>query len=163
MAEAQGYSKTQIWLHWLVVLLIIPQFLFNDAMGHTFRSMVRNGTANPDFGTYLHIILGVVILLLAIWRLVLRLVQGAPEPPHDDPELMRFGAKAIHWLLYLTLFALPISGLTAYFYTIRWVAEVHSALTTGLLILAGLHVAAALYHQYWLKDGLLRRMMKAQP
>jgi cytochrome b561 len=30
------------------------------------------------------------------------------------------------------------------------------------LVLIGLHVVAAIYHQYVLKDGLIRRMMKAE-
>ncbi|MEX1660968.1 cytochrome b [Thioclava sp. 15-R06ZXC-3] len=161
MSNAPGYSRTQIGLHWLVVLLLIPQFLLNDGMGHTFYSQVKGVPVSTDFLTYLHIVIGVVILILAAWRLVLRATHGAPEPPHDDPELMRFGAKAIHWLLYATLFLLPITGGIAYYYTLRWMAEVHSALTTGLLIIAGLHVVAALYHQYYLKDHLLRRMMKS--
>ncbi|MBN2739821.1 MAG: cytochrome b/b6 domain-containing protein [Rhodobacteraceae bacterium] len=160
MSNVSGYSKTQIGLHWLVVLLLVPQFLLDDAMGHTFHQMARGSAVTPDFLTYLHIGVGVTILVLAAWRLILRATQGAPEPPHDDPELMRFGAKAIHWLLYAILFLLPATGGIAYYFTIRWMAEVHSALTTGLLICAGLHVAAALYHQYYLKDHLLRRMMK---
>lgn len=161
MSTASGYSKTQIVLHWLVVLLLIPQFLLDDAMKHTFFGTLRGNDVSPDPLTYSHIVLGVAILLLAVWRLGLRALQGAPEPPHDDPALMRFGAKAIHWLLYATLFAIPVTGGVAYFFTIRWIAEVHSALTTALLIFAGLHVAAALYHQYILKDYLLRRMMEA--
>lgn len=161
MSTAPGYSKTQIWLHWLVVLLIIPQFLLRDSVARTFWGQVKGQSVTPDFLTYGHIVLGVAILLLAAWRLVLRATHGTPEPPHDDPELMRFGAKAIHALLYLTLFALPISGGVAYFLTLGWMAELHSALTTALLIFAGLHIAAALYHQYVLKDHLLRRMMKA--
>jgi cytochrome b561 len=34
----------------------------------------------------------------------------------------------------------------------------HAALATLLAILIAAHIAAALYHQFVLKDGLLRRM-----
>jgi cytochrome b561 len=36
--------------------------------------------------------------------------------------------------------------------------ELHGTFANGLLILAGLHAAAALYHHFLRKDGVLRRM-----
>jgi cytochrome b561 len=38
-------------------------------------------------------------------------------------------------------------------------AGYHETLANILLILAGLHAAAALWHHYWLSDGVLRRML----
>jgi len=37
-------------------------------------------------------------------------------------------------------------------------AEAHEVMKALLMVLAGLHVVAALWHQFWLKDGLLLRM-----
>jgi cytochrome b561 len=37
--------------------------------------------------------------------------------------------------------------------------EVHEALATGLLVLAGVHVLAALKHQFVDRDGLMARML----
>jgi cytochrome b561 len=37
--------------------------------------------------------------------------------------------------------------------------EVHEALATGLLVLAGIHVLAALKHQFVDRDGLMSRML----
>ncbi|PFG64719.1 cytochrome b561 [Thioclava sp. ES.031] len=160
MSYASGYSKTQIWLHWAVVLLLIVQYLFNDAMGHTFHDLMESGSADAGILTYGHIVLGIAVLVLAIWRLILRATHGAPEPPENDPAIFRRGAAAVHGLLYVTLFAIPVAGLVAYYGQLGWAAETHSILTTLLLWLAGLHVAAALYHQYVKRDHLIRRMMK---
>ncbi|OOY03801.1 cytochrome b [Thioclava sp. F28-4] len=160
MSYAPGYSKTQIWLHWAVVLLLIVQYLFNDAMGHTFHDLMESGSASAGVLTYGHIVLGIAVLVLAIWRLILRASHGAPEPPENDPAIFRRGAAAVHWLLYALLFAIPIAGLVAYYGQLGLAAETHSILTTVLLWLAGLHVAAALYHQYVKRDHLIRRMMK---
>ncbi|QPZ92449.1 cytochrome b [Thioclava electrotropha] len=160
MSYAPGYSKTQIWLHWAVVLLLIVQYLFNDAMGHTFHDLMESGSASAGVLTYGHIVLGIAVLALAIWRLILRASHGTPEPPENDPAIFRRGAAAVHWLLYALLFLIPIAGLVAYYGQLGWAAETHSILTTLLLWLAGLHVAAALYHQYVKRDHLIRRMMK---
>jgi cytochrome b561 len=37
--------------------------------------------------------------------------------------------------------------------------EVHEVLFVALLTVAAIHVAAALYHHFVLKDGVLRRML----
>ena len=39
------------------------------------------------------------------------------------------------------------------------VHELHGSIATALLVVALAHFAAALYHQFFLKDGLLRRMV----
>ncbi|MDR0807534.1 MAG: hypothetical protein LBE86_00095 [Gemmobacter sp.] len=33
-------------------------------------------------------------------------------------------------------------------------------MTTLLMVLVGLHVLAALWHQFWLRDGLMERMRR---
>jgi len=37
MANAQGYTATAKWLHWLVVALLIAQFIFAWIMPHIGR------------------------------------------------------------------------------------------------------------------------------
>jgi cytochrome b561 len=41
------------------------------------------------------------------------------------------------------------------------VTEVHNWVAWAIIIIAALHAAAALYHHYVLKDGLLKRMLPA--
>ncbi len=41
-----------------------------------------------------------------------------------------------------------------------WTGDVHGILANyGLLVLVGLHVAAALYHYFVRRDGVLQRML----
>ena len=62
--------------------------------------------------------------------------------------------------MFLDGSGLPITGGMAWFGGIEVMAEAHEVLTSLLLVLVGLHVVAALYHQFWLKDGLLMRMKR---
>ena len=64
----------------------------------------------------------------------------------------------IHALLHIVLIAIPLAGLAAWFGGIGRAGDLHVLLTDLLLVLAGLHVAAALYHHFVLKDGLMNRL-----
>lgn len=161
MQRPTGYSRAQILLHWLVVLLIAGQFLFNDAIGEAWRAMQR-GTEIP-FGSLVsaHIAGGVLIALLALWRLSLRFGRGVPDLPAEEPAAMRIAAHVTHWSLYGLMLLIPVSGAVAWFGGVRDAAEAHEALTSVLLVLIGLHVAAALYHHFVLKTDLMTRMRRA--
>ena len=52
----------------------------------------------------------------------------------------------------------PKAGIAAF--TITAAAELHEAMKAVLMALVALHVLAALWHQFWLKDGLMARMKR---
>lgn len=159
---AKGYSATQILLHWIIAVLIGAQFLFNDPVGSAFRQLMR-GTVPPfSWVVWAHIAAGIVILGLVIWRLALRVRRGAPPPPEGGPALLDLGATLAHWALYALMVLIPVSGLVAWFGGVGAAGEAHEVLTNLLLALVGLHVAAALWHQFGLKDNLLLRMMRPE-
>ena len=54
----------------------------------------------------------------------------------------------------------PVSGLVAWYGGVEAAAEVHELFKPALILLVLGHVAAALYHQFILKDGLLLRMKR---
>ncbi len=58
------------------------------------------------------------------------------------------------------LIALPASGALAWFLSIRELGDVHEVLFNLGMALVGLHTAAALFHHYVLKDGLIGRMTR---
>ncbi len=158
----KGYSTAQILLHWVVALLILSQFLLGDYISGAFREVMR-GTVPPfDWLVWSHIAGGIAVLLLAVWRLALRGPRGAPPPPEDIHPGTRIAAVVSHWALYALLVLLPVSGLVAWFGQVGQAGEVHEAMTTVLLVLVAMHVAAALWHQFWLKDRLLLRMMRPE-
>lgn len=155
------YSRTQIVLHWAVVLLILVQFLAHEGMEHAWDAFEETGAATASPGAWLHIVAGLGVLGLALWRLALRLTRGAPPPPPGDPAAQRMAATLTHWLLYALLFLVPLSGAAAWFLGAGAAAEAHEVLKSVLLVLAALHLAAALYHQFVRRDGLMSRMWRA--
>lgn len=149
------YQPRQVILHWTVVLLLVIQYLFNEPIGEAFDAWMEEGAQDPGAGTYLHVIVGSLVLLLAIWRLVLR--GSSPAAPAEPGMLGKIG-RLTHLALYALLVLVPLAGMTAWFGGIEAAGELHEVLTTLLLLVTALHVGAALYHQFILKDHLLRRM-----
>lgn len=155
-----GYSRGQIVLHWVAAVVIAAQFLLEDGISTAWRAFERGETFAFDPLILAHVAGGIIVLLLAVWRLGLRYARGVPDLPAGDPPLQRLAAHITHIGLYALMFGLPITGGMAWFGGIEVMAEGHEVLTSLLLVLVGLHVVAALYHQFWLKDGLLMRMKR---
>lgn len=152
------YSKTQIVLHWAVALLIVGQFVFHEYIAAAWRAF-RQGqdvVFHPLIAA--HVFGGIAILALVLWRMVLRARQGAVAPVAGTSPLM---ARAAHWghiALYAVIALAGLSGLTAWFGEVMIAGELHETLKPVILVLVGGHILASLYHQFYLKDGLMRRM-----
>ena len=157
----KGYSRTQISLHWAVAILIIYQLLFGDDMSHAWRGFRDTGVATMSTAVWVHIIAGVLVLAFALWRLALRFTRGVPAAPEGEGSMMKLAGEAGHWALYILMLALPITGLLAWYGGVTSLAGLHGELLKTLLwVMIALHVIAALYHQFVLKDHLLDRMRK---
>lgn len=160
------YSKTIIVIHWLTALAVVGAWL-----------TARGGRGLAQNPPLLHFALGMAVLLLILPRLLLRLTGDAPAGTRQG--WLAIGAKAGHGLLYLLLIALPVSGwyaasrmgvpvsllgvgLPAIASPVQGhpgpVAEFHETAGTAILVLAGLHALMAVWHQFVLRDGTLRRM-----
>ena len=130
-----------------------------------FRSWRAVETGLPpdvNLMVWAHIGVGIAVLALVVWRLALRLTRGAPAAPAGEGAALRLAGHLGHVALYLLMIGAPITGLMAWFGGIMPLAEVHEMAKPALIILILIHVAAAIYHHFWLKDGLLNRMRKAQ-
>lgn len=160
MANPTGYSRTQIALHWVIALLILFQFLFHDMIEEAYEA-VEKGLADPG-GFHPHAMIGMLVFFLTIWRLILRGKRGAPDLPEGGNPLQDTIAVWTHRTLYALLFLVPLSGFVAWNFGVDAAAEVHGSLFFLALLLIVLHIIGAIYHQYILKDGLIRRMMKAE-
>lgn len=101
------------------------------------------------------------MLAFAAWRLWLRRQRGVPQAPLGQSPLQRRIAQITHGLLYAPLIVAPVSGLLAWFGANGAAALVHKLFKPALILLIALHAGAALYHQFVVKDGLIRRMMVA--
>ena len=157
-----GYSRAQVILHWVIAALILFQLLVHEDMERAFDGMMEGGTT-AGVNPLPHIIVGSAILILAAMRLVIRLRHGAPAHPAGQPEILGLFANVVHGLIYLLLFAIPISGLVAWFGGIENAGTVHGGpLRLALIALVLLHIAGALVQQFVLKSGVLMRMLKPE-
>jgi cytochrome b561 len=149
----------QIILHWLIAALVALQFLLAEGIETLWRDRMTGAIPNEAFPTP-HTVTGFAILVLMLWRLVLRLRHGAPPPPAGEAPALARVAQATHALFYLLLIGMPVSGAIAWFGGLRLPAEAHGVAASVLLVLVVLHVAAALAHQFWWKTDVLRRMTR---
>src|SRR5580700_4490616 len=161
--------------HWVIVLLIVAQF--------TLATMWDDLPAGPKKLTLLarHKSIGITVLVLVLLRLGWRWANPTPALPDDLRPYERKLARLTHVLLYVLLFAMPLSGWmmsSARGFPVSWFgffqlpdlvpknkSLYHALVTTHgtLALLLGavivLHVAAALKHHFVLKDDTLRRML----
>jgi cytochrome b561 len=152
-----GYTGFQIALHWLIAALVLLQLIFGESIAETIKSAER-GTAASIFDQFfagVHYWAGIAILALVAMRLWIRAVAGAPSPLQDG--WMATTAKVSHALFYILLIMMPILGLLAYYIGDPY-GDLHELGKPILIILIALHACGSLYHQFWLKDGTLRRI-----
>ncbi|HEY5280451.1 MAG TPA: cytochrome b [Pseudolabrys sp.] len=171
-----GYAGTAKTLHWLIVVLLIVQF----TIGWLMPDIKRDTPVTTLIG--LHFSFGMLILAVAVVRLAYRASHGEPPPEDGIPPWQTTSARAVHWLLYLLLFVVPILGwinaswrdMPVSFFGLfdmpkivatrapgwAWSGDIHMVLANyAILGLVGLHVLAALYHYVVRRDGVLQRML----
>jgi cytochrome b561 len=170
-----GYTGTAKTLHWLILVLLIAQFIFAWTMPHIGRNTPITTLIS------LHFTFGVIILAVAIVRLVWRATHAEPKPEDGLPPWQLATARLVHWLLYVLLFVVPIlgwinaswRGMPVVMFGLelpklvatrapgwQWTGNWHVLLAEyAMLGLVGLHVLAALYHYFIRRDGVLQRML----
>ncbi|MDB5978578.1 MAG: prokaryotic cytochrome b561 family protein [Nevskia sp.] len=170
-----GYGVTARLLHWLVLVLIAAQYVIAwtmpDVGPHTLPTGLIAG----------HLSLGALILLLVLGRVLWRLSHPVPPPPDTLPPWQGALSRLVHLLLYATLLLLPLMGwgnassrgwevtLAGYVHLPALfkngshfglaLGDIHAVTAIVLLVLIGLHSAAALYHHFIVKDQTLMRML----
>lgn len=175
MLARTSYTGTAKMLHWLIVALLIAQFIF----AWTMPEIRRNTPVTTLIS--LHFTFGVVVLAVAVIRLLVRLVRGAPTPEPGIPAWQETSSQIVHWLLYALLLIVPLLGwinadfrgmpIVMFGYEVphliavrapgwQWTGDVHGLLANYVMLaLIGLHVVGALYHHFVMRDGVLRRML----
>ncbi|MBL9073500.1 cytochrome b/b6 domain-containing protein [Tabrizicola sp.] len=157
MKTTQGYSGIQIALHWLIAVLILAAWLSGEGAEEAMEAAENGGV----LGFVPHVAFGLAILLLVVVRILVRLSRGAPTAPGTPGSLSVMAADWGHRLIYLLMVAVPLGGASVFFLGLE-VGEIHSLAANILMLVVLGHALMALYHQYVLKDGLLRRMMRAE-
>jgi cytochrome b561 len=172
----QRYTTTAIVFHWLIAILIVGAF----TLGLVMTDIPGFSMTKLKYFAW-HKWAGVTVLLLAALRLLWRLKNRPPALPSTMPAWQRGAAHGLHHLLYLFMFAVPVSG---YFYTLaagfpvvyfglfklpvliakdlalaEVLKQVHYWLAMSMAALVGLHLLAALKHAIVDRDGTMRRML----
>lgn len=156
MSASPAYTKRQIILHWIVALLILFNYITGDFMADAMRAAVNAG---EKLGPTPHVIAGIAIVLLVLWRMAIKAKRGAPGPLPGESAAMNKMAHLGHLALYGVVILTVVSGGLAWGAGIRAAGEAHETLTTVLMVLVAGHVVMALYHQFVKRDGVLMRMI----
>lgn len=159
-ARPKAYSRLQIFLHWSIALLIGVNYVLSDGIEDAFDGMME-GQPVTDWTASAHVWIGVAVLVLVVFRLLARLVQGAPEAAAGSNRLMDRAAGLVHLGLYGLMIAVPALGAITWFGATEATADLHVITMNVMMAVIGVHAAAAIFHQFVLKDGLLRRMTRA--
>jgi cytochrome b561 len=163
-------------IHWGTMLLVIGQL----ALGNRIETM-QPGLANLWlYG--LHKTLGFAVLALVLARIAWHL--ASPPPPPLGPRNAAFwGARVAHWMIYVLLIAIPLTGWAGSSATgidvmiaDRWTVpplvaasaegeaywvRLHDILTKALFGLVVLHMLGALKREIE-GDGTLTRMIRGR-
>jgi cytochrome b561 len=131
------------------------------------------------FWINLHAILGLLLWLTLIARIWWRVRHPPPSPEFGVGTLSRCLSVPVHAALYGLMFITPIVGVVTFIWhgrtfdfgilhldfgvrsnraVFRPTEDLHGYLAYALFTLAGVHAAAALWHHFYLRDGVLRRM-----
>ena len=162
-------------LHWLTAILIFTTFPIGIAM-------VEGGLARPtqDLLFILHKNGGIIILTLVLARLAYRALNPAPPLPDSMPDWQRKVAVLTHWLLYLLVIVMAVSGyvrVKAAGFPLEWfdamgvpalvpkseglaktAENIHLTVVFALAALILMHVGAAILHGAIKRDGVFQRM-----
>jgi cytochrome b561 len=172
----KGYGAIPQALHWLTVICVIAGWLLGQLMDAFPKGPPRVSAL------WTHMLLGELVIAFLVARLVWRILD---PPPPLEPTLFGRWLTVVstfgHFMLYGLLVAVPLVGIIVQLKegralpifglgdvlspwprdheTAESILQVHEVLANALLILAGIHAAAALIHHYVLGDRTLVRML----
>jgi|SRR5690554_2255471 len=175
MNSTQRYGAINIALHWLMLVLLAAVYACIY-----WREEFPRGSDIREALKMWHFMLGLSVLLLAIARLLWRVVNTQPAITPAVPRWQHWLAIAMHWLLYGGMIVTPLAGwllLSAADKPVpfwgfelphliapdkalsKTIKNTHQLAGTVLYWLIGLHALAALVHHYIVKDNTLTRML----
>ena len=174
MTNRLEYGTTAKVFHWLIVALLLVQYLIGWFMPDIHRGM------KPGDAMTWHISIGFAILILIVLRLVWRLTHPV-APESSLAPWQRVSSEAMHWLLYVLVLATTITGWLfasfrgwsiSFFFVMpmpmlsagnpaagKMIDGWHQAMEWSLLVLVGLHVLAAWTHLFVHRDRVMHRML----
>jgi len=177
------YDGVAMIIHWLTAVLMIYMVFFGEDLIKEGEAISK--LPDPTGATFqpsIHVSIGVAILLLTVLRILWRFTHEAPPYPATMKRYEVIASKSVHGLFYILLIAIPLTGWITFgnfskyhqimqqiqlfgLFTMpqppfiaNW-KEWHELGSNAAMLLIGLHVLAALKHQFIDKDNLFRRML----
>lgn len=167
------YSFHSKLIHWLMGIMIIGMlcigFFLNDFPPE------QKGSAYM-----IHKSTGLLLMILVIIRLAMRFTSKYPSLPESTPKSIVYTAKLNVFALYLIMILMPLSGIlmstlsggTLPFYGLFSLPSIIQNQSIGglsynfhsiggyiFIILIVAHFVGGLFHQFVLKDNVLKRML----
>ena len=176
---APVYRTAARHLHWTMAIILVLQIPVGIYMAYRAHMLnIFDAITNNLFSA--HKLTGLVLLVLVLARLGYRLAKGVPPHERTLEPWQRTVSHATHLTLYALLVITPIVGwlgISLYpalnifgLFDVPGIATpdqkasatvflIHRSLALVLLAFILLHLAAALYHHFIRKDGVLQRML----
>lgn len=181
---AEGrYSPVGQVFHWVMAALISFQLYWG---WHMSRLPVGG---EKLAGYMVHAELGLLMLVLAAFRAIWRMIVPGPVNDADRLGWQTVAAHITHILFYICFFGLPLSGWAMWsalgpqlplsiagvipwpqmpfdtlpawiqWWVLDWAEGIHAFLILLLVAMIPMHVGAALKHHFWDKHDVLRGML----
>lgn len=171
------YRPIQRHLHWIIFgLVVVVYVLINLHHATSHESPWHEVTEHA------HMVAGVLVLLLVLPRLWARRKYGAPPFEPTLARWVRGFARITHWALYAFLLVQPLLGLTTvevaggsvHLFGVTLIPalvshpdpdlanaifQYHALIGTTFYWIIGLHIVAALWHQFLRRDNTMKRML----
>ena len=158
--------------HWITFVALIIQVPFGFYLVGLEFSDRRIDLEN------IHILVGISIFYITLFRLIWKFLNPSPKDWKNHFKGQAFVASANHFLLYLTIFTITVSGILKKLYmgeTLNFIFfkygfekdnfvladtyyQVHIYANYLLLALVTLHILAVIVHHFIFKDKILRKI-----
>ena len=171
--SSEEYGLLAKLFHWLTFIILIIQIPFGFYLVGLEFSDRRIDLEN------IHILIGITIFYFVLLRLIWNLFNPSPKSKHNFFKGQNLIAKTNHFLLYVGIFAITISGVLKKlymgeklnFFIFKYAFKesnfqladsfyvVHIYANYLLIALVSLHVLATITHHVFFKDKILKKML----
>lgn len=174
------YGTVTKTFHWLTALLILTVFPLGAIANQLPYETNEQLALKAQLFSY-HKTLGIIVFLVALARILWAIGQPKPGSIHPERKAETTLAALVHWLLYISLVAVPLTGwihhaategFAPHFLPIsqdlpfvpddaavaKFFGGLHWVWSKIMMAAILLHVAGALKHQFIDRDATLRRM-----
>ena len=171
--SSEQYGLLAKLFHWITIIVLVAQVPFGFYLVGLEFSDRRIDLEN------IHILIGITIFYFVLLRLIWKLFNPSPKSEHNFFKGQNLIAKTNHFLLYVGIFAITISGVLKKlymgeklnFFIFQYAFKdsnfqladsfyiLHIYANYLLIALVSLHILATVTHHVFFKDKILKKML----